>query len=269
MLNQLKSVAFLLSCVSIGLATAQNLKPTTHPFPNYTFIKSSKNNVLTSISIGKTGNMDVKQDIAIDMEIKINPSKKSEQEINLVYKKMTGTIEQMGKKTELPGDQIVGKKLNFTCDNNGVITDLQGDKEILEQFQKNSMLSSFSKGKHYSQFLNLTTEKKIGDIWIDSSMNDSTNSFINKFNYVRNENGHAILDAIGDIAMNSDLEQMGQTIHTNLSGKFIGQYVIDLSTNMIISTKGKMNANGTMSVSGNTIPMRISGTTDEVNTIKK
>ncbi len=205
--------------------------------------------------------MDMKMDMDYEMGVKVLPPKGKEQLITVSFKKATGQMEQGGNKQDIPMDIKAMGEFKIYTDKNGVVTQVEGNTEVLQSLQQSGM-GGFVTEKPYSQYIFVKETKKIGDSWIDSTLADKL--LINHYKYIANSGGNAVLEVVSDIHMINDMEQQGMSIHQDLKGTLKGQVLVDRKSNMIVKTEGKMHVEGTMETMGQMIPLTIDSDMTEI-----
>jgi len=250
-------LAFILVC---GYALGQNLSPKKGFYPiqknKRKMTQIAKNKMLMQ---GQEMTMITNMNMYSTVHIQ-NPVSDS-QKISITFNKVEGDIELMGKKQDIPDASKNFKPILLTTNNQGIIHSITGSPELLKQMEQ-SYSGSFQLNKTFTQFLNIKSIKNIGDSWIDSNM-DAANSMITKYIYDRNENGNAILSFTTSMIVQSNMNQNGIDVHSDLSGKMLGTMTVDTKTNYIISTDGNINLEGRMEMNTKEIPVNINSTIND------
>ncbi len=255
-------LVFALGALIVSLPVFGQLSPQNGFFKPGVFTKNSNQKIVTSmLMMGQP--MDMKMSMEYEMGVKVLPSKGEEQVISITFKKASGTMEQGENKQEIPMDVKAMGEFNISTDKNGVVTQVNGNTEILQSLQQTGM-GGFVNGKPYSQYIFVKETKKIGDSWIDSSYADKM--MVSHYKYVSNNGENAVLELVADIHMINDMEQQGMSIHQDLKGTLTGQVLVNRNTNMIVKTEGKMKVEGTMETMGQMIPLTMES--DMLETVK-
>ncbi len=247
-------LAFILVC---GFTLGQNLSPKKGFYPiqktKRKMTQLAKNKMMMQ---GQEMTMVTNMDMYSTINIQ-NPVSDS-QKISITFNKIEGDIEVMGKKQTIPDASKTFTPIVLTTNNSGVINSISGSPELLKQMEQ-SYSGSFQVSKTFTQFLNIKSIKNIGDSWLDSNI-DGANIMITQYTFDRNENGNAILNFTTTMTVQSDMNQNGIIVHSDLLGKMSGTMNIDTKTNYIISTNGNINLEGRMEMNTQEIPVNIIST---------
>ncbi len=184
----------------------------------------------------------------------------SSQQIRIVNKKYDGYVEIMGNKQDIKDNPEANKPIVILVDKHGIIDSVNASEAMLNQL-KQTITSRIEKGKPNPHFLNVTTSKKVGDSWSDSSyVENEQNSYVIQYKFDRQEGNLFVLTFQGDIKMLNDFDQNGVSFQTNVIGNSSGTIYVEPMTNYIVKSEGQMKLEGRMIVNTDEFPTVIKGT---------
>ncbi len=257
-----KLLLALSSAFIVNLSAFGQINPQSGFFKPGVFEKSSKQQINTSmLMMGQ--NMDMKMNMAYEMDMAVKPAKGDDQLVETTFKKASGKMEMAGNSQDLPMDVKSFGTFKITVDKNGVVNNVDGNTEILQSLQQTGM-GGFVKDKPLSQYIFVKNTKNIGDSWTDSTYAEKM--MVNHYKYVSNNGDNAVLELVSDIHMINDMEQQGMSIHQDLKGTLKGQVLVNRKNNMVVKTEGKMHLEGTMEAMGQMIPLTMDA--DMFETVK-
>lgn len=243
----------------VNLAQSQSLKPINGYYPISKFTKSTSQNTHTNMLVAGS-------EQEMDMEMKLNTAvnilspESNEQIVNITISSISGEVKMAGNSQAIPNISDSASEFQLHINKEGLITEMTGNTTLVSQIQQSGM-NAYTVNKPFSQFLQVTSEKKVNDSWIDSSF--AENMMISRYKFISCDNNIALLSVESDIKFVTDIDQAGTTIHQNLTGTMTGTVRVDTKNNLTLETNMNLKLEGTMDVSGFSIPLTMKGTVQE------
>ena len=242
-----------------NIAQSQTIKPINGFYPISKFTKSTTQNTHTNMLVGgQEQEMDMNMNLYTDVSVLAPETNKQVIEINI--NSIAGEIKMGTVSQPIPNISDSGSSFELHIDKDGLITEMFGNTELVKQMQQSGM-NGYAINKPYSQYLQVKSEMKVGDEWTDSSF--SENLMTSHYKFLSCENKIAILSVVSDIKFIADIDQAGTTVHQNLVGTMKGTVRVNTENNLTIETMIVMKLEGTMDVSGFSIPLTLNGSVQE------
>jgi hypothetical protein len=198
---------------------------------------------------------------------------KVEQKTTRMKMKMNAMGQEIDVDTDKPDENEQSKKMAenlntaTTCsiNENGLITAIDIDKQ-LQSTMNNMPIGGMMSGQPLGFFLTLPANATVNQKWSVSFGTDSSMKTTYNYTIQSIENAVANLTFTGSMGMNNPIQANGMEMVMKLNGTITGTATVNLKTQFVTKRNSVMDLNGGMEMAGQSLPVDMKGTMEEIYT---
>jgi hypothetical protein len=259
----------IVAVFAFGMLNAQTLNPANRSKTVLKLTKKSKQTSNTKVTAeGQDMNTRSDNSTTSVYDITALTAQGASAEIKITAMKIESESEanQMSYDSENPDDgnpqmgSVVQSAMKtptkITLDANGFITAVKSNEKFESISKQSGIDGGFAKGNLLDIFLKLDKEVKIGDAWQEKKDTKEIKTTTD-YKFTGMENGLANIEAVTELKLDKNIEQMGMTMNTKQEGKIVATLLVDPNTLIIKKKTTTMVLSGTVDAQGQTIPMSV------------